>query len=429
MKKRYTILSVFCFLFFANAQKKSTEPSTKNNTGISPTIAPESKSNQYSNNKIFTTDDIVITEEIKPITGKEKVLSDAFIIYKNDGTLVSYDLDSKKQKWEYKFTDGSKEKMRNGFNIENGILYVASSKKQLVALNVNDGSAYWKNELGLEDITRRYAINGQFLPISKSLIFLPTFNKNLYAFNKTTGQHIWNYQLQFEFNQYSPAVTDEYLVIPNAPWVYCFETQTGKALWQRGFKELPMYALPKIDNERAYVADEKDMVYALNLKNNANIDWEFKLAKKESRIGETMILNNGILYFATSSAMDASKKANVYALDSKSGKSLWKTEIEEFGKIKSLQQFDNNIIGFAEGEKNFMFVVDSKSGKAKTVTQPKENAISNVVKYNKNSVAFLTRNYFMIYDFTKNTFEEQALKINDPEKSRFDVYMEIIRKQ
>ncbi|KFC20695.1 PQQ-binding-like beta-propeller repeat protein [Chryseobacterium sp. FH1] len=429
MKKKYTILSIFCCLFFVNAQKKTATPSTNDNTGIVPSVAPESKSNQYSNNKILTTEDIVITEDIKPITGKEKVLSDAFIIYKNDGTVVSYDLESKKQKWEYKFTDGSKEKMRNGFNIENGILYVASSKKQLVALNVNDGSAYWKNDIGLEDITRRYATNGQFLPISKSLIFLPTFNKNLYAFNKTTGQHIWNYQMQFEFNQYSPAVTDAYLIVPNAPWVYCFETQTGKALWQRGFKDRPMYTLPKIDDERAYVADEIDMVYALNLKNNANIDWEFKLGEKESKIGETMILNNGILYFATSSGLSAKKKANVYALDSKSGKSLWKTEIEEFGKIKSLQQFENTIIGFAEGEKNFMFVVDSKNGKAKTVLQPKENAISNVVKYSQNSVAFLTRNYFMIYDFTKNTFEEQALNINDPEKSRFDVYMEIIRKK
>lgn len=429
MKKKYTILSIFCCLIFANAQKKTAKPSSNKNTETYPSIAPESKSNQYSNNKILTTEDIVITEEIKPITGKEKVLADALIIYKNDGTVVSYDLESKKQKWEYKFTDGSKEKMRNGFNIENGILYVASSNKQLVALNVNDGSAYWKNDLGLEEITKRYAINGQFLPISKSLIFLPSFNKNLYAFNKITGQHIWNYQLQFEFNLYSPAVSDEYLIIPNAPWVYCFETQTGKALWQRGFKDRPMYASPQIDNERAYVADERDMVYALNLKDNANIDWQFKLPENESRIGETMILNNGILYFATSSDLDGKKKANVYALDSKSGISLWKTEIAEFGEIKSLEQFDNTIIGFAKGEKNFMFAVDSKNGKAKKTPQPKENAISNVVKFNQNSVAFLTRNYFVVYDFNKNTFQEQALNINDPEESSFNVYMEIIRKQ
>ncbi len=330
--------------------------------------------NKYSNNKVLTTEDIVITDEIKPVKGNEKVLKNAIIIYKNDGTLVSYDLDSKKQNWVFKFTDGTKEKMRNQFNINNGVLYATSSKKQIVALNVNDGSMFWKNNIGLEDVEKRYAINGQNLPISKSLIFLPSFNHNLYAFNRFTGQHVWNYKLQFEFNLYAPAVNDQYLVIPNAPWVYCFETQTGKAIWQRGFKDRPMYAAPRIDSERAYVAEERDIVYALNLKNMANIDWQFQLPENQSRVKESLILGNGVLYFSSSLTMpsvkDSIKNGLVYALDSKTGKLLWQTEISEGRYIRSLQKYNDYLIGFANNDDKVggnIFVINSKDGKKKEI--------------------------------------------------------------
>ncbi|EOR30382.1 PQQ-binding-like beta-propeller repeat protein [Elizabethkingia meningoseptica] len=391
--------------------------------------------NKYSNNKVLTTEDIVITDEIKPVKGNEKVLKNAIIIYKNDGTLVSYDLDSKKQNWVFKFTDGTKEKMRNQFNINNGVLYATSSKKQIVALNVNDGSMFWKNNIGLEDVEKRYAINGQNLPISKSLIFLPSFNHNLYAFNRFTGQHVWNYKLQFEFNLYAPAVNDQYLVIPNAPWVYCFETQTGKAIWQRGFKDRPMYAAPRIDSERAYVAEERDIVYALNLKNMANIDWQFQLPENQSRVKESLILGNGVLYFSSSLTMpsvkDSIKNGLVYALDSKTGKLLWQTEISEGRYIRSLQKYNDYLIGFANNDDKVggnIFVINSKDGKKKEIKKSKEPGISNATRYDENSVAFLTRNYFTIYNFKEDSFNEQNLNIQDPANSSFDVYMEIVRK-
>ncbi|KUY31824.1 outer membrane protein assembly factor BamB family protein [Elizabethkingia ursingii] len=435
MKRKYSFLPIACMFFFLsiNAQKSGNKSEQKNKE-VAPTISKDNGFNKYSNNKVLTTKDIVITDEIKPINGNEKILRNAIIVYKNDGTLISYDLDSKKQNWIFKFTDGTKEKMRNQFNVNNGVLYAASSKKQIVALNVNDGSVFWKNDIGLEDVEKRYAINGQNLPISKSLIFLPSFNHNLYAFNRFTGQHVWNYQLQFEFNLYSPAVNDQYLVVPNAPWVYCFETQTGKAIWQRGFGNRPMYADPRIDNERAYVADERDMVYALNLKNMANIDWKFQLPENQSRVKESLILDAGVLYFSSSKTMSSSNGVNnglVYALDSKTGNLLWKTEINEGRYIRSLRKYDDYLIGFANNNDKVggtMFVVNSKNGSRKEIKKTGEAGISNLVRYDQNSVAFLTRNYFTIYNFKEDSFNEQNLNIQDPADSSFDVYMEIVRK-
>lgn len=389
--------------------------------------AKESSSNQYSNNKIATSpEELIDTELFKKITGKEKTNQDIVIALKSDGEISAYDLKTLKNTWNLKFSDSSYNKMRNHFNIENSVLYTSSTQKEILAVNVNDGTPYWKVQLGIhKEIKKRYEINGQHLPIKDNLIFIASNNKHIYAFDKRDGNFIWNYQLQFPFNNYSPVINKDHLIISNAPWVYCFEAKTGKPLWQRGFGNIPMYSQLQIDEENVYVASERSKIYALKIGDNAAINWEIETAQKSPSINENTLLDKGIYYYG---AENQSENApSVVALDIKMGKQLWTLDLKNKGdEIKIFQKHKDYIVGFTNATENSFFVLDAVSGKQLEVPQPKETAISNIFLLD-DQFTFLTANYLVSYNVLTKVFDYKNLKLDFKVNDAFPLYFEIVK--
>jgi len=391
-------------------------------------VEGDDDTNQYSNNKIATSvDEIILYDQYKTIWGNEKITKDALIILSGNGEILSYNLETQEENWKFQFTDSSYNKMRNSFNIENAILYASSTQIELVALNVNDGSLYWKTELGQQnEITRRYWINGQELPIKKDLIYLASGNKNLYAFNKLTGDLAWNYELQFPYNNYTPAIHNDYLIIPNAPWVYCFEASTGKPIWQRGFGNKPMYTTPQIDDKYAYVADENNIIYALNLENNAAIMWEYQTDYEYADIDEKTILENGVYYFGTKTGRE--DPPAVVALNSKDGSLIWRTVLSNEGnEIKVFKKFTNYILGFTDSESKSFYLIETETGEQIMIADPKEKAVSNIVKIDDEHLAFLTRNYLVTFNLNTKKFTYKEAQLDYKLDESFGVHIEIIK--
>ena len=386
------------------------------------------ETNQYSNDKIATsTSEMIFNKQKKAIKGNEKVQDDVLIVLKNDGSIVSYNANTWEEAWSFQFSDDAISKMRNKFRVENAILYATSSQRQLVALNVNNGSLYWQTDIGNRNsITRSYQITGQYLPIKDNLIYLASCNQQLYALDKYTGAHVWNYKLDFEYNLYSPAIYNNHLVIPNAPWIYYFDAVTGEPIWQRGFGNEPMYVQPQIDNRRAYISGERGIIYALNIKNNADIDWQYKLEGWQSIISDSPILQDDVYYFATVGYGE--QKTSVYALNAENGQLKWETSLENKNKIRALSLISDCIIGFFEAETDAFFVLDAKTGNKYPIEQPKEPIISNIIHVNEETVAFLTKHYYVEYHIKENRYKYQELNLNDTSVSKYNVHISLVKR-
>lgn len=418
MKCKSTLAVFLMVFFFANFKSQ-----------IKVQAAKETKTNQYSNNKIATSpEELIDTEVFKNITGNEKTEKDMLIALKSDGEISAYDLKTLKNQWNLKFTDSSKNKMRNHFNIENSILYTASTQKELLAVNVNNGSLYWKVQLGIhKDVKKRYEINGQHLPIKDNLIFIASNNKHIYAFDKRNGNFVWNYQLQFPFNNYTPVLNDKYLVISNAPWVYCFEAKTGRAIWQRGFKDVPMYSQLQIDSDKVYVASERNKIYALDLVDNAAIKWEIETTQESPGIGENTVMDKGIYFYGAKSGRG--KPPVIVALDTKTGKQIWTVDLKNEGEeIRVFQKYNDYLVGFTNAPQNSFFLLDALKGKQIEVPQPKETAISNLFNFDEQLV-FLTKNYLVTFNVKTKTFEYRDLKLEFEVNDAFPLYFEIVKGQ
>lgn len=385
----------------------------------------DTETNQYSNDQVATSiKEILNTTYHKDILGDEKVEKDLIIVLKNDGQLTSYDLESLDQKWNIQFTDSSNNKMNNRFNIENAILYATSTQKEIIAANVNDGSLYWKTEIGMHnEVERRYDINGQHLPIQGNLIFLASNNKQIYAFNKFTGDKVWNYKLQFPYNNYTPVLNKDNLVIPNAPYVYSFKSQTGQPIWQRGFGNTPMYSLMQIDDKKAYVASESNKVYALNINDMASIAWEYETEYNYATIDNNTILDGDTYYFA---ADTEGKISNIVALNSNNGELIWKTSLNNEEEVRYFSKYNNYIFGFTKADTNAFFILNSSDGKQLKINQPKEKILSNIF-ISEGNLTFLTKSYFVTYNLKSGKYVYRDIKLEYEINDAFNLYFEIVK--
>ncbi|NRS90363.1 outer membrane protein assembly factor BamB [Flavobacterium sp. 7E] len=394
-----------------------------------PTMITESNnSNKYSNDQIATNINEIISAKLyKKITGNEKTEKDLIIILKNNGQLSSYDFQTLEHKWDLIFSDSSYNKMRNHFKVENSILYTTSTQRELLAINVNNGEKYWKTQIGQNNkVSKRYMINGQHLPIKGSLIYLASNNKQLYAFNKLNGSITWNYKLDFPFNNYSPVINNNQLVISNAPWIYCFEARTGKAIWQRGFGNVPMYSNLQIDNEKVYTASEGNKIYSLNINNNAAIDWEIETENNHPRIGENTILGDNVYYFG---AKNDKGSTTITAINTANGEKIWQSNLKNLGtEINVFCKYNNYILGFTNAQENSFFLINSITGEEVEVKSPKENALSNIFNI-EDKLVFISKNYLTTFNLKEKEFSYRDLKLDYEVNDDFNLYFEIIQKK
>lgn len=418
MKHSILTISLFSLLLLSNIYGQTTE-----------TDQEETSKNQYSNDRIPTSiNEIITNKQYKKIKGNEKIENNLLIVLKNNGELTSYDLSTLKQQWNLKFTDSSNNKMSNRFKIENAILYTTSTQKQLRAVNVNDGTTYWKTEIGLhKEKTRRYMITGQQLPIKGSLIYLASNNSQLYAFDKTNGSLSWNYKLQYPYNMETPVVNNKYLVIPNAPLVYCFEADTGKAIWAKSFGKVPMYSQMQIDNDKCYVAGTNNEIYALNLENNAPLAWKFKTEYNYPKIKENTLLENAIYYLGAKNGSNIAP--SMIALDANNGTKKWETKLNNEGQeIKTFIKHKDIIVGFTDGKSNSFFIIKAATGEQIDIEIPKEKIISNIFKLDDTNVVFLTKNYLVTFNIKKRDYTYQDIKLENKVNDAFLLYFEIVKK-
>ncbi|WP_413513177.1 PQQ-binding-like beta-propeller repeat protein [Myroides odoratus] len=413
---RKNLLLILGLLIYTTVLGQKTSEETN---PIPPTIGPKSETNQYSNNQIGTEYDFVLNSQYQSIQNIP-LDKDAILIYDYDGTLKSFNLATQKINWTFVAEDTVVTYARNKFTIENGVVYIPFLNGELYALNHKTGEKFWEVKIGLKNSEYTKMLINQIPVIHNDFLYLVTQyeNSNIYAFDKKTGYHIWNYKLEYPYNHMPVLYTNNKVFVPNAPYVYSFNAETGKALYTRGFKT-GMYSRPVSDGKRVFIADLGRSLFALN-PDNMDILWEIELP--EGSIDHKMVYSNNQLLIATAH--------NFYAINPENGAIIWQTEVprqeqsESRFSLRQLEEFNGKL--YAYNNKSTFLVLDSKDGKIEKEISLQNTPISNIEILDKNFVFFYCEIGLIKLNLTTN--KEELLYIrssiqSDPKEN----YIKLVR--
>ncbi len=328
---------------------------------------PASKTN-YSN-KSLTTTDMVTNKALKPL--KKVPLDEASIlIYDYDGSIFSWDLESETIVWTVKAADASSEMCANKITLHDGVVYVPFINGEIFAIDNQTGAIFWKSRLGA--ITDQIVLKDQTPIVSNGKLFIIAQNQsqssNLYALDLKDGSLAWNYKFDTAVNDTTPLLFDNKIFTQGGSNVYVFEANTGKIISQKTFEE-PMTGNAVTDGQNVFMASEKNNLFALN-PNNLDIVWQFKLDENQYNIKERIICKDNKIY----AGAQGSQVSSVYAIDSKTGTQLWKTDFKD-DNIEYIVKENDNIWGYTR--KKRLFELDLTNGEiafdAKLTTLPISN--------------------------------------------------------
>ena len=374
---------------------------------ITVAIAGQEEEN-YSNNKVLTDRDFVYTYVTKP-TQKVPLDKNAILIYDKEGVVSSYNLKERKINWSVK-ADDAINMCGNKLTLHEGVVYVPFTNGQIYALDNQTGEMFWKSRLGKNE---GVVIKNQLPIIHNNLLHIVANNnnQNIYALDIKEGKNVWNYRLAYPYNHIPLLHFNEMIFATNAPYVYGFQAKTGKLLSLAGPFRQAMYGKPVTDGERVIIPDESDMLYAFNPQNMA-IQWDFELDKNQYYIKEKIFCKGNNVYFAGNSM--------VYSLNSKTGKTEWKTEVKE-RYILHLTEYGKSLWGYTKG--GLFFELDYSGNKLREV-QLENKPISNLEFSEKETIYYYSDNGLIKYNLAKN---KEELIYSKQNTNSSDAYIKIVR--
>ncbi|OXA70295.1 pyrrolo-quinoline quinone [Flavobacterium aquidurense] len=334
--------------------------------GQMPTIPKPDKAN-HSNNQVLTLNDMVFNKTISPLK-KVPLDKNSILVYDYDGSIFSFNLESEVINWTVKATDSNIEMCANQVTLKDGVVYVPFVNGEIFAIDNQTGKVFWKSRLG--NITDQIILKNQVPVINNGKLYITTQNQNsnIYALDIKDGSLIWNYKLDYPYNHIPVLFFDNKVFTQSAPYFYSFDANTGKLLNRKTF-ETAMYGKPVTDGENVFIANEKDELFALN-PNSLDILWQFKVENNQFNIKERIFCKDKKVYFAAQGPTVSS----VYAVDSKTGTQIWKTDFKD-DNIEYIIEESDNIWGYTT--KGKLFQLDITNGEiafeVKLTTKPISN--------------------------------------------------------
>ncbi|MEO7978032.1 PQQ-binding-like beta-propeller repeat protein [Flavobacterium sp.] len=395
-KKLITLLFVFTVVNMFGQTPASSKPNIKNTDLSLP--------------------DVVSNKLIKPVTSVplDKAL---ILIYDYDGTLFAFDLESETIAWSVKATDSFTEMCANAVMLHDGVVYVPFINGEIFAIDNQTGDIFWKSRLG--NIKDQIVLKNQIPIINDGKLFINTQspNNNIYALDTKDGSLIWKYQLDATNNDIPVLNFDNKIFTQSASNVYSFEANTGKLLSQKSFEQ-GISGKPVTDGENVFIANEKDVLFALS-RDKLDILWQFKLDENQHSIRERIFCKENKVYFAA----QGPEVSSIYAVDSKTGIQIWKTDFKD-DNIEYIIEESNNVWGYTR--KGKLFQLDMNNGEIafeiKLITKP----ISNIEFADDDFLFYYSDAALIQFEFKTNDETEMYLRTSIKDDA-YSAYIKIIR--
>jgi alcohol dehydrogenase (cytochrome c) len=144
----------------------------------------------------------------------------------------------------WSFPTGTPEQFEVSPVIYDGIMYVTSSNNRLFALNAASGDLYWRYDHPLpSDLRICCGIVNRGAGVSGDLVLMATLDARLLAFNRLSGEIVWNVEIGPYADGFSatsaPLIVNDLAVIGVAGGEYgirgyfdAYDVATGKRVWR-----------------------------------------------------------------------------------------------------------------------------------------------------------------------------------------------------
>lgn len=263
---------------------------------------------------------------------------------------------------------------------ETGYLYAHGVDGHLWALDA-DGELVWEWNLG-DDLGRLSGYGGrtQAPVVDEDQVILtvigstwgkhsPPWHRH-FSFDKRTGTILWSATVSSgvdDFNvQGTPVVAvvggQRLLIGGNADgWVYAIQTRTGKEVWRFHLSQRGINVSPVVNGDVVYIAHSEEnvdegvlgRVVAIDGTGQGDVTKTHELWRREILAGyASPAFHNGRLYVVDNSA-------NLYALDGKTGETVWEINFGTVGKGSPV--WADGKLYLTEVNGNFIIVKDGEA--------------------------------------------------------------------
>lgn len=188
-----------------------------------------------------------------------------------------------KQLWTYE----AGESIESSAAIVGTTVFVGSQKGELVALNLDNGSVYWKYQTG--------APIGESSPAySSGVVYIGDLGGTLHAVNAADGKRLWTGKTGSEIKSSPVVYGDSVLIGSYDENLYCFSARNGAVRWK--FKTNgPVHSTPGIANGMAFIAGCDEMFRAIRVSDGKEV---FNVSSG-AYTGASPALRSGMAYYGT----------------------------------------------------------------------------------------------------------------------------------
>jgi outer membrane protein assembly factor BamB len=209
--------------------------------------------------------------------------------------------------WNYTIT-GYEGYVDSSPAVANGVVYVGSYDNNLYALNATTGAKLWNYTTGGSVQSSPAVANG--------VVYVGSYDNNLYALNATTGTMLWSFTTGGGVYS-SPAVANGVVYVGSWDFngdVYALNATTGAEVWDymTGSNE---GGSPAVANGMVYVGQGSNL-YALNATTGAKV-WNYGTQAPTS----SPAVANGVVYVGTQNSPQ--RLPTFYALNATTGAQVW----------------------------------------------------------------------------------------------------------
>jgi outer membrane protein assembly factor BamB len=240
-------------------------------------------------------------KKIGSISSKPIITKNLVIVGCTNGELYAFDVDSGKQKWNYKLSDSV-----TVSEVRGSVIYIGSGYS-CHAFNIDKEEKLW--EFKTEGvITKTVVIDGK-------TIYFGSWDGNVYAVDNTNGNIKWKFKTGWGIDT-TPAVSEDTVFVGSMDnKFYAIDKGNGKLKWC--FTCLAgIHSSPIVYREFVFFGSDDGRLYALD-KETGDLEWEFApgytINKDDADnfittpILSDPIVKDGVVYINV--------KGNIYALD------------------------------------------------------------------------------------------------------------------
>jgi eukaryotic-like serine/threonine-protein kinase len=190
---------------------------------------------------------------------------------------------SLKQLWTWEAGDS----IESSAAIVGETVYVGTQKGELVALNLQNGSVYWKYKID--------APIGESSPaFSNGVVYIGDLSGWFHAVNAQDGKKLWAFKAGTEIKSSPVVLGDRVLIGSYDEHLYCLSTRNGSMLWK--FKTNgPVHSTPAISDGMAFIAGCDEVFRAVRISDGKEV---FSVSSG-SYTGASPALRLGNAYYGT----------------------------------------------------------------------------------------------------------------------------------